>query len=82
MMDPDQSVRIKYVSDEKIETRVTGGSVPREGEKVCIITEDEKMTLHRDWFVVTDVWWTVHNHPERRPDVAEVRMRPAKDEDE
>lgn len=81
MMDPSKSVRVKYVSEEKIECRVTGGDTPRIGEKVCIINEDDDTgILRREWFEVKDVWWHVHNHPERRPDVVEVRMKPAKDE--
>ena len=72
-MNPQQSVRIKYVngSEETVETRITGSSVPRVGEKVRILPEEG---YGGQWFVVEDVWWTVVNSPEREPDVAEVRL--------
>lgn len=72
-MDPQQSVRIKYVNDSEqtVVARVTGSSVPRIGEKVKIQDED---LVGGQWFVVEDVWWKVVNSVERKPDVAEVRL--------
>lgn len=72
-MNPQQSVRIKYVNDseETVEARATGSGVPRVGEKVRILGEE---MYGGEWFVVEDVWWTVVNSPERKPDVAEVRL--------
>ncbi|MDS0284716.1 hypothetical protein [Haloarcula onubensis] len=78
-MDPEQSVRIKYVSDEQIEARATGGVVPRTGEKICLVSDAEPPgVFNRDWYHVEDVWWTVHaDSAERKPDVVEVRLVPA-----
>lgn len=79
MMDPQHSVRIKFVNEEEttIETRITGGVVPRVGEKVCVRDEplDSGLAENR-WFTVKDVWWRVTDHPERKPDVVEVRLEP------
>lgn len=79
MMDPQHSVRIKFVNTEEktIETRITGGVVPRVGEKVCIRDEPlDSSVAETTWFAVEDVWWRVTDHPERQPDVVEVRLRP------
>lgn len=78
MMDPQESVRIKYVSDEKIEGRVTGGTVPRIGETVCLVTENNEINVYeREWFDVDDVRWEVYvDSAERKPDVVTVSLSP------
>lgn len=79
MMDPQESVRIKYKSDDGIEGRVTGGAVPRIGETVCLlVTEDRKRNVYRrKWFDVDDVLWEVYaDSPERKPDVVTVSITP------
>jgi hypothetical protein len=78
MMDPQESVRIKYKSDDGIEGRVTGGSVPRTGETVCLVTEDrERNVYRRKWFDVDDVRWEVYvDSAERKPDVVTVSLSP------
>lgn len=81
-MDPQNSVRIKYTSEEKIEARTTGGVVPRIGEKICLVSDtDPPGVFDRDWFEVEDVWWTVQaDSAERKPDVVEVRLAPISDD--
>lgn len=81
-MEPTETVRIKYVSDDRVEARVTGGVVPRVGEKIRIDNHDDEMNMYRgEWFVVEDVWWKVVNAPERHPDVVEVRLTPPPEEE-
>ena len=79
MIDPNNTVRIKYVDAENAEvvSRVSGGVVPRIGEKVCIQVRDDEKNIHRDnWYEVDDVWWKVLEEAERHPDVVEVRLNP------
>jgi len=74
-MNPQKSVRIKYVHDDEIICYRTGGVVPSVDEGVLIHEEDETgVPVNKQRYIVKSVEWRVADTPERKPDVVTVLL--------